>query len=157
MGGVGSGRWMWHQKATLVEFCTIISTRQMRADGLLKGLLQMDWASFRVGYGFNQQIIFMTPWRPKLGGKAWMMLCPACNLRCLKLYSPQLSPPIEFRFLCRSCWRLSYKSAQAAHRWDRGYGSAFCASLAFETGLSIHQVIQHFEARKGARNTQSKR
>ena len=53
------------------------------------------------------------PW----GGVRWGFRCPHCGRSCRKLHCP----PLGKVYACRQCYRLTYKSAQDAHKLDRGF------------------------------------
>lgn len=53
--------------------------------------------------------------RPHLGGERRWFACPGCARRAAILYRPE--PGDAWR--CRACHRLTYRSAQQAHRQER--------------------------------------
>ncbi|MDP9375271.1 MAG: hypothetical protein M3Q65_23040 [Chloroflexota bacterium] len=59
--------------------------------------------------------------RPRFGGVRWWLTCPLavggrpCNRRVRKLYYP----PGRRYFGCRHCHRLTYRSCQESHVYDR--------------------------------------
>jgi hypothetical protein len=52
---------------------------------------------------------------PFFGGLRFWWLCPECGRRCGILYLP----PKRTYFKCRLCHRLTYRSSQEAHAFDR--------------------------------------
>ena len=146
MGGYGSGR--TRGKKVLVEDCLVLSVGTLQRDKLLleglhaSGVLTwtntatgeklssvgyevdtIDTAAFvrlhytmtRTGEAVDYRVRLTTaplPW----GGVRWAFLCPnlSCGRACRKLYLPRGGR----HFACRLCHRLTYTSAQEAHKFD---------------------------------------
>lgn len=47
----------------------------------------------------------------KLGGKRWMVFCPHCDKRVIKLYKPTEDTPKEQSYFCKECHNLKPPSA----------------------------------------------
>jgi hypothetical protein len=143
MGGIGSGRWQHHERALTVEACQVLDLRNLRNRGLLQRLGPdvLD-AYLTVGDAPSIQVIPLVRWTPGFGGCAWRMTCPRCRCNCQKLYRPPQATRDACPFRCRRCWKLTYTSAQEAHRWDRGSSRAMLLSIAEQEGLPIDDVLQ---------------
>mgnify|MGYP000210929432 CR=1 FL=1 len=164
MGGYGSGRFNWHQKATTVEESKEISITDFMKRGafeenqLVKGSIKWKSGStigiatkqldngrlyLELNYRFqdsDEEIkipISFTKTKPHFGGVRWWFICPltvngrSCFRRVSKLYLP----PGEKYFGCRLCHRLTYKSCQESHQYDRVF-----AMVALQAGLPFSQV-----------------
>ena len=142
MGGIGSGRWQHHERALTVEVCQVLALRDLKTRGLLQRLGPdvLD-AYLTVGDAPSIQVIPLVRWSPRFGGRAWRMTCPRCRCSCQKLYCPPQAARDGCPFRCRRCWRLTYTSAQEAHRWDRGSSRAMILSIAEQEGLPIDDVL----------------
>jgi hypothetical protein len=142
MGGCGSGRWQLHTKANTVENCQQLDLGQLARDGAfvrwntgslrwLRGeeetgsigytvrpvgadlLLVLSYTFTATGQAVEECVALeTTPMR--FGGVRWWGRCPLvvegrpCRRLVRKLY---LAPGGRY-FGCRSCYRLTYKSAQ---------------------------------------------
>jgi hypothetical protein len=162
MGGFGSGR---RRVKTPVEDCRVLDAGALqRAKWLRKDFhARGPWAWYdsatgektsrvecevntkeaapwlRLQYRFNrteEDVDYLVrlamaplPW----GRDRWSFLCPAvgCGRACRKLYLP----PGGRYFACRLCYRLTYRSAQKAHKLD-----GIFRELAAAVGMSPEQV-----------------
>jgi hypothetical protein len=148
MGGFGSGR---HRVKTRIEDCLILSIGTLHREKLLRkgkwpvGEISWDNGAMSrppsVGFilGLTDPIGWLIlnytqaqtvevhkycvrlipsplPW----GGVRWSFLCPnaTCGRVCRKLYLPSGAG----LFACRLCHRLTYRSAQEAHKYDSMFG-----------------------------------
>ncbi len=141
MGGYGSGR---PREKTPVEDCHVLPVGLLQRDKKLVGWasggltwtinggkvasigyeadcmtadawLRLQYTMTQTGEAVDYRIRLTTtplPW----GGVRWAFLCPnlVCGRACRKLY---LLPGGRY-FACRLCYRLTYTSAQEAHKWD---------------------------------------
>ena len=146
--GLGSTRWFGYQKKTVVEACLpldiAVLAREMHfsADCDVKGVFtwtEPETESIRVSSGFVAKTtggegwlrlsyeltptkdavecsIVLTTTRPTFGGVRWWERCPLCGGRRRILYYP----PKGRLFSCRTCQKLTYRSPQEGHRFDRG-------------------------------------
>ncbi len=96
-----------------------------------------------------QWAIELTTTRPTFGGLRWWFLCGGqgghgtpCRRRVRTLYLP---PGSRF-FGCRACHRLTYRSCQEAHKFDRG---AY-AELAHMQGITPAEMHARMTARRPA-------
>jgi len=127
MGGMGSGRWGWHDKKTVVENCRSIDVNKWQRGGWLKPgrsfasiwgqgtgnessiCIAVEEEGIELSYkmtrtGKNLKYFVPITWTPcYYGGRRPWFLCPNCGRRAAKLYLRWE------RFLCRSCNRLSYE------------------------------------------------
>ncbi len=148
MGGYGSGR---TQEKHTVEACRALSAGMLQRNKLLgEGLftfatltwtntvtgenvssigclvytidaariIRLYYSITETGEDMDYPVRLTTtplPW----GGVRWAFLCPGgnCGRACRKLYLP----PSGRYFACRLCYRLTYTSAQEAHKFDRFY------------------------------------
>jgi hypothetical protein len=142
MGGCGSGRWQLHTKATTVENCRELDLGRLARDGAfvpwhtgslrwLRGEVETGSISYTVrpleadlmlvlSYTFTatgqavEEPVILENTPTRFGGVRWWGRCPLvvegrpCRRRIRKLYLP----PGGRYFGCRSCYRLTYKSAQ---------------------------------------------
>jgi len=141
MGGYGSGR---PRERTPVEDCHVLPVGLLQRDKKFVGWasgqliwtvngekvasigyeadcmtadawLRLQYTMTQTGEAVDYRVRLTTtplPW----GGVRWAFLCPnlACGRACRKLYLP----PGGRYFACRLCYRLTYTSAQEAHKWD---------------------------------------
>jgi hypothetical protein len=82
------------------------------------GFIRLHYTMTRTGEAVDYRVRLTTtplPW----GGVRWAFLCPGmtCGRACRKLYLP----PGGRHFACRLCYRLTYTSAQEAHKFDDLY------------------------------------
>ena len=141
MGGSGSGRWDFHQKALTVEACYWIAVGPGGLKGMKGALPPGSWrADARIeadslmltlrgenaGWIAEQEIEVFS-WRPRFGGSAYWLLCPCCGSKRRKLFTP----PNTAQFKCRRCWGLTYVSCQEAHAFDRGIAARLLAPILF--------------------------
>jgi hypothetical protein len=145
MGGDGSGRW---REKTPVEDCLSLSVEKLQRNGLFRAGVNaagsIGWMNTTTGkefsaIGYEVSTLDTFAWlsvhytltrtgesvdyRVRLtasplpwGGIRWSFLCPNtnCGRACRKLYLPSGA---RF-FACRRCHRLTYRSAQEAHKYD---------------------------------------
>jgi hypothetical protein len=142
MGGCGSGRWQLHTKATTVEYCRELDLGQLARSGAFvpwhTGSLRWlrgDEETSSIGYTVHpvgadlllvlsytftatkqavEESVLLENMPMRFGGVRWWGRCPLvvegrhCRRRVRKLYLP----PGGRYFGCRSCYRLTYASAQ---------------------------------------------
>ncbi len=80
--------------------------------------IRLHYTITRIGEAVDYRVRLTTtplPW----GGVRWAFLCPnlSCGRACRKLYLPRGGR----HFACRMCYRLTYQSAQEAHKFDDLY------------------------------------
>lgn len=146
MGGQGSGKWFRHRKKATVEASLGISVRDFlprnRAsnsgtitwswlNGHTSGLrytIHQDAVDRRVSLrycshrGENVHVsIRMESTPTQFGGKRWWLVCPLSldGVPCRRRVSALYRPPGASYFGCRTCYRLTYKSVQQAHKEER--------------------------------------
>ncbi len=141
MGGLGSGRWGWHRKATTVEACLDLDlgvfSRGGRAmvpgmTGTLRWIkdgVEKSSVNYTVSTGPVIRLRYQKadrpdepiecPFRLELvpsvrGGKRWYGRCPLIvnGLFCGRRVCVLYLPPRERYFGCRTCHRLAYRSSQ---------------------------------------------
>ena len=150
MGGPGSGNfYRWRGKKATVEESLVVSVGTLRGRLVPGAAGTVTWTTggvdrSAVGYAVDgsadaPRVIFDYRWRDaedvrlsvwleaspmRFGGRRWWFVCPlvvngrACNRRACKLYLP----PGGRYFGCRTCHRLTYRSAQEAHQAERVFG-----------------------------------
>lgn len=155
MGGMGSGRWGWHQKKVPVEAVPYFLkigpkggmegfmppgrwTTDMKREG---GIIVMVLRGEHHGWERVEEIE-LAFWKPRFGGKAVWMLCPCCGRRCRKLYAPDGKP-----FRCRLCYRLTYASVQEAHAFDRGVAAMILGGIAAHAGGTVRDAANALRRR----------
>lgn len=160
MGGYGSTRWNWHSKATPVESCRVLSVgtltrRRQVLPGESFGPGAIHWtngitgeAVASIGYfvdtvftgtlslyylcdGTQEHYSLPLESSPcPFGGVRWLIRC-TCGRRVLKLYIKAG----ETRFACRTCYRLTYESAQEHDKrigWLRQHPESILAAIRAE-------------------------
>ena len=145
MGGLGSGRWGMYRKRLTVEQCCTLDARQLRATlGDAIDLITGRAVTFAYTALPGEPPVQCTVWlvtttRPQ-GGQHQRLLCPLlkdgepCHRRVERLYLP----PGERQFGCKECHRLTYRSSQQNHLYDR---------LAQALGLTPRQLRQSITGR----------
>jgi hypothetical protein len=140
VGGYGSGRWGFHAKADTVEDALVADVSELTRKGLIprEPSSRTGYLRWTVGEADRASMGFTVDTRdegrafvrffyeskgtpmdyrvglvktlPPLGGVRWWWTCPAlgCGRRVVKLYLP----PAGAFLRCRTCHRLTYKSAQ---------------------------------------------
>jgi hypothetical protein len=142
MGGTGSG-FRGQRKLTVEESFSIRMTdfyrrRRSRASGTLTWTswnciqcrvqyvvdFQRPWKislAYRRGDDAIQMLIYLQTTETSFDGNRWWFTCPlvtngiACERRVHTLHLP----PGAMYFGCRHCHRLSYRSSQKAHEFER--------------------------------------
>lgn len=146
MGGFGSTRWDWHQRAYRVEESLSLSARDFAMLGTSGRTSWSDQDGRRVGeIGWRRErgtvALSYSVGRPgqpsqdvlqhveleqmpkPFGGFVWTWRCPLshdrapCGRRVLKIYLP----PGGVLFGCRVCYRLAYQSNLRCDDWLRRY------------------------------------
>jgi hypothetical protein len=156
LGGLGSGRHSFSKKTTVEECLTLDMNELMKHDLLNRSWGEVRWyrggeETAYVNYwlkdiGINEgesvyvlrlrfslirrgeqipmtQDIHLLTTQLHSGGKRYWFSCPDCKQRVGKLHLPHGAD----RFLCRSCYDLTYASCQECHKFDR-----------FFAGMGIH-------------------
>ena len=147
MGGFGSGR-HWFSKKTTVEECLTLDINKLVKDGLLhRSWGELRWYRGReetasvsyilkdIGFKEGQSAYILTLHSPLMrkdqktfvtgdipllttqlysGGTRYWFSCPDCRERVGRLHLPHGAN----RFLCRSCYDLTYMSCQESHKFD---------------------------------------
>lgn len=118
MGGVGSGRYRWRQRATTVEECWVLALRTV--GGSPTFVLSVPGQDVEPAHVACPGHVALTTTRPHFGGVRWLFRCPAvhegasCNRRVARLYAMNCDAA---PFACRQCHGLTYRSCQQTHRW----------------------------------------
>lgn len=104
----GRGAWGWRDGTAQVEI-------EMNTKNAVAPWLRLSYKLHRTGEDVDYAVRLATsplPW----GRDRWSFLCPnlSCARACRKLYLP----PWGRYFACRLCHRLTYRSAQEAHKLD---------------------------------------
>lgn len=173
MTGLGSTRWVGHRKKTVVEAClafdvaylaralhfgegsartvTVTWPSAERAGQVpactvtvtttaVDGLIRLEYTLPGTGEPVAQ-VILLTNTKPSFGGLRWWCVCPFCGEWRRILYFA----PAGHRFACRLCHRLTYRSCQEAHKYDRGS----YAQLARLWGITPQQMRDQMERGRG--------
>lgn len=142
MGGPGSTRWGEHTKKRTIEECVVLEANRLvkaigrenlnrpyECSGIIgqqfyfefvnreddEPLLILEIPQRASNTAIKEQDILFISSPGTAGGVRWWFVCPRCERQVGKFYLP----PDETAFACRSCHKLSYKSAQTAHKYDR--------------------------------------
>lgn len=149
MMGLGSTRWLGHRKKTVVEACLAFDVAYLaRALPLItdggerpgtmswprvgrdgkepacqftvkttreEGWIELSYVVRATGEPVRQRMALTTT-QPPFGGVRWWAWCPVCGARRRIVYLP----PGRCLFGCRACHKLTYRSSQEAHKYDRG-------------------------------------
>jgi hypothetical protein len=143
MGGYGSGRRSSPNRKITVEESLPLRLRKIQREGVLLPFVTDDWLwtlcdgsklrlkfsvdeymegltlhsqpYFFQGVDFPTQYVSIVEARIHYNRFQYYFLCPHCNRRCEILYLP----PGARRFLCRQCHRLTYRSCQRSHQFER--------------------------------------
>jgi hypothetical protein len=95
--------------------------------------LRLHYRQSRTGEVLDYPIALETT-RPNFGGLRWWFTCPrskggtTCGRRAAKLYLP----PGGRSFGCRTCYALTYTSAQESRKWD-----SLARFMAKDSGLPL--------------------
>lgn len=159
MGGSGSTRWDGHRKALTVEECCCLEVRPGGQVGgttpagswkieseTRDGMTYLVLRGYRDGWKAEEWIELLF-WKPRFGGRSFLLLCPRCGRKCRKLYAP----PNRADYRCRICWKLAYASSQEAHAWDRGTAAALLAPMYAAQGIPMREVEKAMRRESKAR------
>ena len=145
MGGYGSGRWGSHVRRRTVEECYHLDASKWQRQGILRSnghwggvvrygagdtLHELEWevrtsesggAMGVEAYGPDEAgrlyTINLVAQPRHFGALQWYFGCP--NTHCGRMVRKLYRPPARPYFACRQCYRLSYRSSNESHVYDK--------------------------------------
>ena len=136
VGGIGMSIIWWNRVIGRNNFQGM-NYQEDIINGEYRILLSWLQTESKSGKAWSNSVVINTQRTfPHFGGVRYWFTCPRCGRRVRILYYP----PNGDGFACRICWKITYKSSNESHMYDRLY-----RSLAADTGFSIERVKEALE------------